>query len=236
MIDFLSAVFATAGPLWRFGHDYSHHSFTNHPDLDNDVFLLSPVLRTRPEYKWRVWHALQYIVVPLGLAIHAFRFPIQNAFTLRNPYPPILHYTLMYILPCYLGYGGKTALVVAALGTMYGSMLTGWLFSVSHNFPGAVDIHAKPPKRQPDWAAAQVEHSCNWGGRVACFFTGGLNYQIEHHLFPSLDPNLYPALSEFVRKECKDAHVPYVHHPTLAHAVASTFRALWALASPSKSL
>jgi fatty acid desaturase (delta-4 desaturase) len=55
---------------------------------------------------------------------------------------------------------------------------------------------------QRDWGAQQVLASSNWGGRVANFFTGGLNLQIEHHLFPAISFAHYPAIAVIVQDEC----------------------------------
>jgi fatty acid desaturase (delta-4 desaturase) len=55
----------------------------------------------------------------------------------------------------------------------------------------------------------QIETSATWGGYWASFFTGGLCYQIEHHLFPGMAHNLYPEIAVIVKEECEKANVPY---------------------------
>lgn len=61
----------------------------------------------------------------------------------------------------------------------------------------------------------QVLTSANWGGRVGNFFTGGLNLQIEHHLFPAISFVHYPAIAKIVRDECEKRGIPYAHYDTL---------------------
>lgn len=56
---------------------------------------------------------------------------------------------------------------------------------------------------QRDWGVQQVLTSANWGGVVGNFFTGGLNLQIEHHLFPAISFMHYPAIAAIVADECK---------------------------------
>jgi len=70
-----------------------------------------------------------------------------------------------------------------------------------------------------DWGVQQILTSSNWGGSVGNFFTGGLNLQIEHHLFPAVAFTHYPAISRIVRDECEKRGVPYVHHDTLPQIV-----------------
>eukprot|EP00746_Dinoflagellata_sp_MGD_P158491 gnl/MRDRNA2_/MRDRNA2_86485_c0_seq7.p1 gnl/MRDRNA2_/MRDRNA2_86485_c0~~gnl/MRDRNA2_/MRDRNA2_86485_c0_seq7.p1 ORF type:complete len:560 (-),score=70.10 gnl/MRDRNA2_/MRDRNA2_86485_c0_seq7:394-2073(-) len=73
----------------------------------------------------------------------------------------------------------------------------------------------------PDWGELQVRNSANWGGSVTCFLFGGINYQIEHHLFPSLYPDYYPQIAPIVRDACHEHGIPYNHFPSLVAAVAS---------------
>ena len=61
----------------------------------------------------------------------------------------------------------------------------------------------------------QIQTSSNWGGVVGNFFTGGLNLQIEHPLFPAIAFVHYPAIARIVRDECKKRGVEYAHYDTL---------------------
>ena len=72
-----------------------------------------------------------------------------------------------------------------------------------------------------DWAIGQTEHSANYGGRIASFFTGGLNLQIEHHLFPAMAYKHYLSISTIVREECKKHNVQYSAFATLPPIIAS---------------
>ena len=65
----------------------------------------------------------------------------------------------------------------------------------------------------------QVLTSANWGGRIGNFFTGGLNLQIEHHLFPAISFVHYPAIARIVRDECGKRDIPYAHYDTLPEIV-----------------
>ena len=51
--------------------------------------------------------------------------------------------------------------------------------------------------------------SANWGGVFGCFMTGGLNLQIEHHLFPAVSFMHYPAISKIVRQEAEARGLEY---------------------------
>ena len=73
-------------------------------------------------------------------------------------------------------------------------------FAVSHNVPEAKPLDAGTPRATlydtelaaRDWGVQQIVTSANWGGSVGNFFTGGLNLQVEHHLFPAISFMHYP--------------------------------------------
>jgi linoleoyl-CoA desaturase len=86
----------------------------------------------------------------------------------------------------------------------------------NHNITSPEGSNGNEEKR--DWGAQQVIGSGNhttdggwWSSFVAATW-GGMNYQIEHHLFPSVSHVHYPALSKIVQQTCKEFSIPYVTH------------------------
>lgn len=112
------------------------------------------------------------------------------------------------------------ALFVVCMST--GLFLT-FLFVVSHNFEGSdrdpLRLKAKTvssKSSQPTcWYKAQAETSCTYGGAFAMIATGGLNFQIEHHLFPRLSSWHYPRVQAAIRECCNRHNVAYKYYPTL---------------------
>jgi linoleoyl-CoA desaturase len=64
------------------------------------------------------------------------------------------------------------------------------------------------------------------GNKVISWFVGGLNYHIEHHLFPRISHVHYPAISKIVMEKAKEFNVPYNKYDTMSEAVASHFRVM----------
>jgi linoleoyl-CoA desaturase len=62
------------------------------------------------------------------------------------------------------------------------------------------------------------------GNKVVSWFVGGLNYQIEHHLFPRVSHVHYPAISKIVMQKCREHNLPYHKFDGVMDAVASHFR------------
>jgi linoleoyl-CoA desaturase len=85
-----------------------------------------------------------------------------------------------------------------------------------------------------DWAVHQVEATVNFAtrNRFVAWLTGGLNFQIEHHLFPRICHVNYPAISRLVEETCREFEIEYVVHETLFAGVASHFRWLRRMGMP----
>ncbi len=85
----------------------------------------------------------------------------------------------------------------------------------------------------------QVVSSSNVGGRLLCHLNGGLNYQIEHHLFPRVSHVHYPTIAPVVRRFCEERGVPYVHFEGVGENVSSCALHLFDMgnnASPAKAV
>jgi linoleoyl-CoA desaturase len=78
-------------------------------------------------------------------------------------------------------------------------------------------------KLDSDWATHQLATTANFAtqSKIVSFFTGGLNYQIEHHLFPKISHVHYPEVSKIVRDVCTKYNITYFENRTLAGAVVS---------------
>jgi linoleoyl-CoA desaturase len=76
------------------------------------------------------------------------------------------------------------------------------------------------------WAVHQAEATVDFArnSRVLAWLLGGLNFQIEHHLFPMICHVHYPAICKMVEKTCRDFGVKYAEHPTFWSGVASHYR------------
>jgi linoleoyl-CoA desaturase len=82
-----------------------------------------------------------------------------------------------------------------------------------------------------DWASHQVMTTANFATNnpLITWFVGGLNFQVEHHLFPRISHVHYPALSGIVRETCERHGLRYLNQPTFFGAVNSHIRFLYRL-------
>ena len=75
-----------------------------------------------------------------------------------------------------------------------------------------------------DWGEAQVRESGNFGSPMLSWLFGGINLQIEHHLFPSLNHIHFETIAPVVRSTCKEFNIPYVYHSSVWAAVFDCIR------------
>jgi linoleoyl-CoA desaturase len=93
-------------------------------------------------------------------------------------------------------------------------------------------------KMENAWAIHQVETTVDFarGSRMLSWLLGGLNFQIEHHLFPKICHIHYPALSKIVEETCREFGVKYQVHPTFWAGVVSHYRWLKQMGRPEEEV
>jgi linoleoyl-CoA desaturase len=113
------------------------------------------------------------------------------------------------------------------------------VFQLAHcvgeaDFPVPVPLEGGGERMQTEWAVHQVETTVDFarGNRVLCWFLGGLNFQIEHHLFNKICHVHYPAMSKVVEEACREFGVRYSAHKSFFSAVKSHFDFLVEMGRP----
>jgi len=122
---------------------------------------------------------------------------------------------------------GTTILQILTMGASE-SLTLSVLFSLSHNFENVerdpVDSRKKADAKPVCWFKSQVETSSTYGGAIAGALTGGLNFQVEHHLFPRMCSAHYPYIAPKVREICKKHGVRYAYYPWVWQNFISTVK------------
>ena len=232
--------------LWRFKHNISHHTYTNLAGADDDIGI-TPFARLSPAQPRYRFHRLQqfYVWVLYGFLILKWHLVydfknVARGRVARNRFPRPRGWSLVELI------GGKVfffgwALVVPALfhpwwvvllyysGTsiMLGVVLS-VVFQVAHCVEEA-DFPEPAPSTEllPDaWAVHQVQTTVDFGrgNRLLTWYLGGLNFQIEHHLFPRICHVHYPQIGKIVQAVCAEFGVRYTAHKSFLGAVSSHWR------------
>ena len=72
--------------------------------------------------------------------------------------------------------------------------------------------------------------------RLLAWYLGGLNFQVEHHLFSRVCHIHYPALAPIVKQTAREHGLPYHHNGTFLQAVGSHARTLYRLLMQRRSV
>jgi len=135
-------------------------------------------------------------------------------------------YVSMNIVSPFFYHSAGTAIYHIWIMSTAESLVLSGLFSLSHNFEGAdrdPTTQYRKTKEQVDWFKAQVETSSTYGSFIAGYLTGGLNFQIEHHLFPRMSSSWYPYIAPKVREICAKHGVKYAWYPWIHQNLIATF-------------
>jgi fatty acid desaturase (delta-4 desaturase) len=130
------------------------------------------------------------------------------------------------IMNCGLENALTTVLHILTMGAAE-SLTLAILFSLSHNFEETNRDPTKPVRehgKKVCWFKSQVETSSTYGGFIAGALTGGLNFQVEHHLFPRMSSAWYPFIAPKVREICKKHGVKYAYYPYVWQNFISTVK------------
>jgi len=239
--------------LWMEQH-WTHHAYTNHADMDPDSFSAEPVMLFNDypldHPARRFWHKAQgvfflpllsfyWVSMVFNPSIFDLDHPgaasigmkLDNDFIKsRRKYAVFLRLLYIYwniVCPfLHTGFTWTTAGQILFLG-MSESLTLAALFALSHNFEGADRDPTKAAREAGEpvcWFKSQVETSSTYGGYVSGALTGGLNFQVEHHLFPRMSSAWYPFIAPTVREVCKKHGVRYTYYPWVYQNFISTFK------------
>lgn len=105
-----------------------------------------------------------------------------------------------------------------------GGFYLAFFFVLSHNYYGV--CHCDSQNKTLGTLKKQVLTSSNVGGPWLGFINGGLNYQIEHHLFPRIHHSHYPTIAPIVREFCHEKKIQYTHFPDIFANIQSCLKHL----------
>ena len=234
--------------LWRHKHNILHHTYTNIHEADDDLHS-GGLLRLSPDQEWRPWHRFQHwYAVPVyslltiswvtysdfkrfftrRIGDYVWRKPTVSETTLFF-LTKIFYFGYMLVLPMFFHPVLHVLLAFIGIHLVLGFTLS-IVFQLAHTIEG--NTFPKPNEQtgniENEWAIHQVETTADFAprNRLAAWYLGGLNFQIEHHLFAKICHIHYPALSKIVEKTCREFSIPYVSYPTVRAAILAHFRFL----------
>ena len=218
---------------WMHQHIVQHHLYTNDVIHDPDI-QGSTLLRFSPAKSVAPHHALQHIYFFLLIGLMGMDIIAESLYNNmvgfhHTAMSPWLTYNRLFETATTMLFGVRWVIVpmiqqstwtmrwmvLAQIVPMYvvAGYYLAFFFIISHNFVGVA--HFLESGQMKSFLFRQVASSSNVGGAWLCFLNGGLNYQIEHHLFPRIHHSHYPKIAPIVRDFCLARSVPYKHFPTV---------------------
>ena len=237
--------------IWKQKHNVVHHTYTNIDGIDDDI-AKSPFIRMCGSQPWVPAHRLQHLYTPLLYAFSSVIWILfqdfDKYFKRRIASTPLsrmgtadhiifwiskMAYLLFYIAIPILSMGWQGWLLFFISMNIGLGFTLSIVFQLAHVVEETEFESATGDEKQieNEWAIHQVKTTANFspGRPVISWFVGGLNYQIEHHLFPRISHIHYAAISQLVQKECAAFDLPYHSLPSFKAAVTSHFRFIRAL-------
>jgi linoleoyl-CoA desaturase len=244
--------------LWNWKHNAIHHTYPNIDGHDDDINIgifgrLSPhqpryaFHRFQGIYLWLLygflaikWHMLDDFFSLATGRINGHKIPRPKGMDLVTFIAgKAVFFSLAFVIPMLL-HPWWAVICVYCLSAFVCGVVLSVVFQLAHcvgeaAFPLAVVGADGTSRMQSEWAVHQVQTTVDFarGNRFLGWFVGGLNFQIEHHLFHKICHIHYPALSKIVEEACHEFGVKYNAHRTFVAAVASHYHWLKLMGRPT---
>ncbi len=235
---------------WKIQHNVLHHSFTNIHEFDEDLAI--GVMRFSPDQPKKSFYKYQAFYAPFFYSVMTIYWCTAKDYiqVLRYHRKDLLHlqgltiktalvqltllkagyFLLFLILPLLLiPLPGWQIFIGFLVMHFICGLALALIFQPAHVLEETEFYHAdENGSVENNWAIHQFKTTSNFAknSKLFSWFVGGLNYQIEHHLFPHVCHVHYKDISGIVQQTAKEFEVPYYQHETFYDALKSHFTLL----------
>ncbi len=239
LMGFSLNILGASSFLWFIKHNLIHHGWVNVKNHDEDVET-GKALRLHKDSPWYPWHRYQHRYgIPLygvlyiiwvwitdfkkifkgKILDHSIKDKITRKEIIIFSATKVFYFFVWVYIPIqmlgFLWWALIYLIVVVVCGIVISTV-----FQVAHIVPDVAQF-GDTDKLPHDSLVHQVLTTANFSthNRALSWFLGGLNFQIEHHLFHKCSHVHYPAISRIVKETCEEFSLPYVEYPTFRAAV-----------------
>ena len=240
---------------WRIQHNVLHHTYTNVSNYDEDIAPPPAILRFSPHTKRYKIHRFQHVYAYFFYGMMTMMWLVSKDYTqamrykkldllktqgltfkkhIRNIVVNKLLYASIFIaLPFLLS---PAPWYITLVGYTIMQFITGFVlgivFQPAHVVPTSTyPLPDKSGDIEADWAVSQMYNTSNFAqnSKLFSWYVGGLNFQVEHHLFPNVCHVHYNKLSGIVKSTAEEFQVPYYSYETFFGALKEHTRMLYDL-------
>ena len=240
--------------MWKMKHNVIHHAYTNIDGVDDDLDA-KPFLRLCETQKYYSMHRFQHWYFAFAYSLLYIWWILVTDYKkyfkrrigdipLKKMSPTdevvfwgfkVVHAILFIAIPIYM-----VGFVPWIIGFLIFALFAGFVLSIVFQLAHTTEDTEFPipdsgtNKIEDEWAIHQLKTTANFAtkSRIATWFMGGLNYQVEHHLFPKVSHIHYPKINKIIKDTCKEYNIKYVEFPKVRHAIVSHVLFLKQLSRP----
>ena len=217
--------------VWHMQHNVLHHTYPNIDDTDDDIDI--PFMLRMSPHQPRYWfHRFQHLYVWVLYAFATVFWVTSKDFVMLGKYKErnmlkekheylkrflnillwkVVYFGYLLVIPIVLlDFPWYLTLTMFLVMHIVGGVLLSIIFQPAHVFTGTEFIQQADNQIDRSWHKYQLETTTNFKlNGFMTWLSGGLNYQIEHHLFPNICHVHYPRISRIVKKTVREFGLPY---------------------------
>ncbi len=240
--------------LWKEKHNSLHHTYTNINGKDDDLNI-GNLMRLAPSQEWKPWHTYQAIYAPFLYCFLSLYLLLYSDFerilkgkigdtSLKNKNikevsiflgGKIFYFLYTIIIPSFF-YKFETVIFFFLIGHFLFGLTLSLIFQLAHTIEETEFLDKNSKKMPYSWIEHQLRTTANFStnNKFLTFYCGGLNFQVEHHLFHMVSHVHYPKISKIIKETCKEFDKPYYVNKSFFSAVKSHFSYLHRMGSLKK--
>ncbi len=230
---------------WRIQHNQLHHTYTNIKDLDEDINPAFSVIRLSTEFPHKSAHRFQHIYAWFLYGMMTLMWATTKDFSqlmrfkrdgfydndasayatewIRLLFFKVMYFVIFLFVP--IAFAPYSAISLVG-GFVLMHFVSGFILGIVFQ-PAHVTTSSEFPNLDENnnilnsWAGHQLQTTQNFAmeNKWLSWYVGGLNFQIEHHLFPNISHVHFKNLSKIVQEEVKEFNLPYHSKPTFRSAI-----------------
>jgi linoleoyl-CoA desaturase len=230
--------------FWKIKHNINHHTYTNIAGMDSDIDI-EPFMRLHKEQKRHWFHRFQHIywVFLYGMSYVTWIFyddfvkyfaacsdkaTASQKMILKEHvifWLTKIFYVSMYILIPVIFAGLVNTIIGFSIIVFVCGLSISIVFQLAHvveatQFP-VPDSESNTINQE--WAIHQIVTTANFStkSKIVSWLVGGLNFQVEHHLFPRISHVHYPKINQLVKETCEEFNIKYIEYASFFKAFSS---------------
>lgn len=246
------SIYILAGNVynWQVQHNVLHHTYTNIHGHDEDLDA-GRVMRFTKQADWKYFHKFQHIYSVFLYGLLTFNWAITTDFLQMKRYlkrklsygdwkkpairwttlviTKVIYFSIWLVIPIVIGITWWKVL----LGFIVMHYTAGVILSVVFQLAHVVEDTVTPSPNEDmtmenTWAIHQLFTTANFAPKnwLVNYYTGGLNHQIEHHIFPHISHIHYDKIAKIVKETAQEFNLPYYEFKTMRSALYSHFKHL----------